>query len=74
MPANGTRSIHGKWTIYDGLTDSSIRDIVDIVLDGPGVVFAEDGAFDPVGTPLVPGDGRGQYRDRRQTAGAAAGE
>lgn len=46
--------------IYDGLADSSIRDVVDIVLGGPGVVLAEDGAFDAAGTPLRLGDRAGR--------------
>jgi len=46
--------------IYDGLADLSIRDVVDIVLGGPGVVLAEDGAFDAAGTPLRLGDRAGR--------------
>lgn len=46
--------------IYDGLADSSIRDVVDTVLDGPGVVLAEDGVFDAAGTPLRLGDRAGR--------------
>lgn len=46
--------------IYDGLADASIRDVVSVVLDGPGVVLAEDGAFDGAGTPLRLGERAGR--------------
>lgn len=45
---------------YDGHPEGSIRDIVDVVLDGPGVVFAEDGALDTAGTPLKFSDRAGR--------------
>lgn len=46
--------------VYDGLADTSIRDVVDVVLDGPGVVFAEDGVFEAAGTPLRLGERAGR--------------
>ena len=48
--------------IYDGLADAAIRDVVDIALGGPGVVLAEDGAFDASGTPMRFGDGAGRIQ------------
>jgi hypothetical protein len=46
--------------VYDGLAGTSIRDVVDVVLDGPGVVFAEDGVFEAAGTPLRLGERAGR--------------
>ncbi|WP_243842152.1 HNH endonuclease [Microbacterium hydrocarbonoxydans] len=46
--------------IFDGLRDRDIQPIVDFVLDGPGVVFAVSGAFDPSGWPLMFGVGAGR--------------
>lgn len=45
---------------YDGHTNSTIRDVVDIVLGGPGVVLAEDGLFDGGGAPLRLGERAGR--------------
>lgn len=38
--------------IYDGHTRPELREVVDFIFEGPGVVFAEDGIFDPTGAPL----------------------
>ncbi|MFJ2553402.1 HNH endonuclease [Microbacterium sp. NPDC087591] len=46
--------------IFHGLIDTEIREVVDFVLEGPGVILAEDGAFDSAGTPLRLGDRAGR--------------
>lgn len=46
--------------IYDDLLDSEIREVVDFVLDGPGVVFAHDGILDLSGSPMVLGHQAGR--------------
>lgn len=38
--------------IYDGLTNTEIRDVVDFILDGPGVILGTDGQLDPAGNSL----------------------
>ena len=45
---------------YEGHTDSTIRDAVNMVLDGPGVLLAEDGLFDGGGAPLRLGERAGR--------------
>lgn len=46
--------------IFDGLTTTEIRDVVDFVLEGPGVIFSQDGTLDAAGTPLRLGDRAGR--------------
>lgn len=46
--------------IYDGLTNVEIGEVVDFVLDGPGVVLAEDGVIDSAGSPLRLGERAGR--------------
>jgi hypothetical protein len=46
--------------IYNGQSDADIRRVVDFVLDGPGLIFAEDGALDPAGSPLRFGERAGR--------------
>ncbi|GAA4491336.1 HNH endonuclease [Microbacterium panaciterrae] len=46
--------------IFHGLIDTEIKEVVDFVLEGPGVVLAEDGSFDSAGTPLRLGDRAGR--------------
>lgn len=46
--------------IYDSLTTVEIGEIVDFVLDGPGIILAEDGVLDPAGTPLRLGEDAGR--------------
>lgn len=38
--------------IFDGLTSSEIREVVDFILRGPGVALAHDGVIDPAGNSL----------------------
>lgn len=38
---------------YQTQPDATVREIVDFILDGPGVVLAEDGQLDESGQPLV---------------------
>lgn len=38
--------------IYDSLTSAEIREVVDFIFEGAGVVLAEDGWLDPAGIPL----------------------
>lgn len=38
--------------IYDDLTSAEIRDVVDFIFTGPGLVLAQDGVLDPAGNPL----------------------
>jgi hypothetical protein len=45
---------------YHSLTTHPVRDIVDFILDGPGVVFAEDGLLDSSNGHLVLSDGAGR--------------
>jgi hypothetical protein len=46
--------------IYDGLVNRDIRHVVDIILNGPGIILAEDGALDSAGAPLRFGDRAGR--------------
>ncbi|OZC62010.1 HNH endonuclease [Rhodococcus sp. 15-725-2-2b] len=46
--------------IFDGLTTTEIRGVVDFVLEGPGVIFSQDGVLDAAGTPLRLGDRAGR--------------
>lgn len=46
--------------IYNGQSESDMRRVVDFILDGPGLIFAEDGALDPAGAPLRLGGGAGR--------------
>lgn len=46
--------------IFDGMPDASMRDLVDVALDGPGVVFAQDGFLGEAGTPMLLGERAGR--------------
>lgn len=46
--------------IYDGFTSGEIRDVVDFVFEGPGVILAQDGSLDASGNPLRLGDKAGR--------------
>lgn len=46
--------------IYEGHTNAAIQEVVDLIFDGPGLVFAEDGLLDPAGTPLRLGQEAGR--------------
>lgn len=45
---------------FQGQADEPIRDIVDFVLDGPGVVFSVDGYLTDAGEPMVLSEDSGQ--------------
>ncbi|MEU9510899.1 hypothetical protein AB0D32_32005 [Micromonospora sp. NPDC048170] len=45
---------------FQGQPDEPIQEIVDFVLDGPGVVLAEDGLLEASGTPLALTGGAGR--------------
>jgi hypothetical protein len=47
------------WT-FQGQPDEPIQEIVDFILDGPGVVLAEDGLLDVSGSPLLLTEGAGR--------------
>jgi hypothetical protein len=55
--------------IYEGLLDQEFSEVVDFILDGPGLVLAQDGALDSVGTPMLLGERAG----RRQVVAHAKG-
>jgi hypothetical protein len=46
--------------IYDDLLDREVREVVDFILNGPGVVFAHDGILDSSGSPMVLGNQAGR--------------
>ncbi|GAA1657593.1 hypothetical protein GCM10009806_28020 [Microbacterium flavum] len=46
--------------IYNGQSDTDIRRVVDFILEGPGLIFGEDGALDPTGAPLRLGERAGR--------------
>ncbi|WP_157900620.1 NACHT domain-containing protein [Mycobacterium rhizamassiliense] len=50
---------------YEGQKDSPIQEIVDFVLDGPGVVLAEDGLLDVAGAALEFSDRAGRQQALR---------
>lgn len=63
---------------YQGQPTDTIRKVVDFILDGPGVVLAEDGFLDESGQPLTFAEdaGRGQavqHLQGRLTAGISPG-
>lgn len=63
---------------YQGQPSDTIRKVVDFILDGPGVVLAEDGFLDESGQPLTFAEdaGRGQavhHLQGRLGAGISAG-
>lgn len=45
---------------FQGQRDSPIQEIVDFILDGPGVILAEDGLLDVSGSPLALSNGAGR--------------
>lgn len=46
--------------VYDGMADKDIQEVVDFVLDGPGVVFADRGLLDSGGARLILGEQAGR--------------
>lgn len=63
---------------YEGQKDNPIQEVVDFILDGPGVVIAEDGLLDVAGSAFLLSERAGrtqavQHLKRRLEGGASIG-